>query len=145
MRVIIDTHILISALLSPSPSRPPAAIINHAVAGTFDLIVSETTIAELNGKIASKDYLASRLPNEVVELFIAAMRATAVIVPEITEDIPLLSRDRKDDYLLMHAVIEDVDLLATGDKDLLVLGEIAGVRIVSPTEFVAILEAQTDV
>ena len=97
-----------------SHGKPRAAVIS-----------SETTIAELKGKILSKPYLTSRLPDEVVDPFIHLLRSVAVIVPEIEEDVPAVSRDRKDDYLLMHAVIEDAHYLVTGDKDLLVLGTVA--------------------
>ena len=68
------------------------------------------------------------------------MRTIARVLPEITDEIPVHSRDRKDDYLLEHAVREQPDYLVSGDKDLLTLGEHAGVRIVSPARFVEILD-----
>lgn len=143
MRALIDTNVLISVLLSPSSSKPPAAIIDHAFANTFEFLVSETTIRELRNKVAAKPYLASRLTNDVVETFVLVISDLAAILPELEEEFPALSRDRKDDYLLFHAVTEGADFLVTGDKDLLVLERIDAARIVSPAEFVAILAAET--
>ena len=53
--------------------------------------------------------------------------------------MPSVTRDRKDDYLLAYAVVGRADYLVTGDRDLLVLGEVEGVRIVSPAGFVGAL------
>ena len=41
----------------------------------------------------------------------------------------------KDDYLLAYALVGSADYLATGDDDLPDLGEVEGVRIVSPSDF----------
>jgi predicted nucleic acid-binding protein len=53
--------------------------------------------------------------------------------------VPAVVRDPKDDYLIAHSVLEQVDYLVSGDKDLLVLGSVLGVRIVSPADFALLL------
>ena len=63
----------------------------------------------------------------------------AVAVPDIPGDIPALTRDPKDDYLLACAVVGQADYIVTGDDDLLVLKEVEGVRMVSAGEFWQIL------
>lgn len=50
-----------------------------------------------------------------------------------------MTRDPKDDYLIAYAVIGEADYLVTGDKDLLVLEQIAGVTIVTPARFADLL------
>ncbi len=143
MRALIDTNVLISVLLSTSSSKPPAAIIDHAFARTFELLLSETTIAELRDKVATKRYLSSRLSSKEVTEFVRVLSDVATILPELAEEFPALSGDRKDDHLLFHAVTENANFLVSGDKDLLVLRKIDTTRIVSPAEVVAILEAET--
>ena len=66
----------------------------------------------------------------------------ATIPPPITQVIPKVGRDFKDDYLLAYASVEEVDYLVSGDEDLQVLKEVNGVRIVSPAEFLKILRNQ---
>jgi len=44
-------------------------------------------------------------------------------------------RDPKDRYLLTYAVNYAIDFLITGDKDLLVLGQVENVRILTPAQF----------
>jgi putative PIN family toxin of toxin-antitoxin system len=138
VRACVDTNILISYLLGPGSVQPPSRIIRGAYAGAFSLAIVETTLNELRSKVGSKPYLAARIENRQLEEFISDLRMVAEIVPQPTR-IPSVTRDRKDDYLVAPAVLERVDFIVSGDKDLRVIGEIAGVRIVSPAEFVRIL------
>ena len=46
----------------------------------------------------------------------------------------------EDDLVVSAAISGDVDFLVTGDKDLLALRRHGGIRIVSPREFVELLE-----
>lgn len=46
-----------------------------------------------------------------------------------------LCRDPKDDMFLDCAVAGGAKYLISGDKDLLTLGSVAGVKIVTPAEF----------
>jgi predicted nucleic acid-binding protein len=46
-----------------------------------------------------------------------------------------LSRDADDDKFLHLAAAADAVALVTGDRDLLVLGEFAGIPILSPSRF----------
>lgn len=45
-----------------------------------------------------------------------------------------------EDYLTVHAVIELIDYLVSGDKDLLVLNDFEGVRIITPATFVELFD-----
>ncbi|MEM7533787.1 MAG: putative toxin-antitoxin system toxin component, PIN family, partial [Chloroflexota bacterium] len=57
-------------------------------------------------------------------------------VPQLEHEIPQICRDPKDDYLLAYAIAGKADYIVTGDKDLLVLEEIEGVKIVKVHDFV---------
>jgi predicted nucleic acid-binding protein len=49
-------------------------------------------------------------------------------------------RDRDDDNVLATAVAGQADIILTGDDDLLVLGEYNGIRILSPRQFVELMD-----
>ena len=49
-------------------------------------------------------------------------------------------RDRDDDKVLETAVAGQADIILTGDRDLLILGEHNGIRILSPRQFVEIMD-----
>lgn len=145
MRALVDTKIIVRYLLrtgSPAPA-PPSFIVRAALAGRFRLVVPGETIDGLTVKVASKPYLAEHIPEELVDSLVELLSAGAEVLPALAETPRQMTRDPGDDYLIAHAVLEQVDYLVTGDKDLLVLGDVAGVQIVSPAGFVAILEAET--
>jgi predicted nucleic acid-binding protein len=54
-----------------------------------------------------------------------------------------VSRDPDDDHVLAAAVVGEADCIVTGDKDLLVLDPYEGIRIVTPREFLDVLEGQS--
>jgi putative PIN family toxin of toxin-antitoxin system len=143
MRVCIDATVLISYLLRGSDEHPPGVVVNAGLTGRFDLILNEKTLIETRQSISSKPYLSRRILEIDLEALAVGLALVATVIPETASPFPAVTRDPGDDYLIAHAVLEQVDYLVTGDKDLLVLGEVAGVQIVSPAGFVAILEAET--
>jgi predicted nucleic acid-binding protein len=52
----------------------------------------------------------------------------------------MVTRDIKDDYLLAYALVGRADYLVTGGEDLLVLGDVEGVKIVRPAEFWRVIQ-----
>jgi putative PIN family toxin of toxin-antitoxin system len=118
-----------------------ARILRAAFAGTISLVIVDTTFRELHEKVQNKPWLSQRIPSEASYVLAARLSTSALVIPH-PEYLPIVTRDRRDDYMLAPAVLEHVDFLVSGDKDLLVLGGHAGVRIVSPADFVAILDDQ---
>ena len=110
MRVMIDTNILISALLFPN-SQMDALIVR--VTTEHQLVLSSYVVDELlnvvrrkfRNKFESMDLLLSRLPYELV------------YTPEHPEPGLFDIRDEKDYPVLYSAVTKDVDVFITGDKD----------------------------
>lgn len=54
---------------------------------------------------------------------------------------PKVCRDSDDDYILAAAVNAECNFLVTGDKDLLALKDVAGMKIVTPREFAELVSA----
>ncbi len=65
----------------------------------------------------------------------------AETVSHISESIPAVTRDPKDDYLIAYALVGEADYLVTGDQELLVIGQIDTVKIVTPRDFLSIFDA----
>ena len=132
---------LISYLLLPRAEGVIASIIAAASLGTFTLLLPEELLEELALVTREKPYLASRIRPEQVDTFVQALREIGEPLSPIEEQLPPVSRDAKDDYLLAAAVISRADFLVTGDKDLLVLGEVERLKILTPTAFATLLAA----
>ncbi len=136
MRAVVDANPLVNFLLTSSSTSPIVFILRAAIAGRFRMLVASETIGEVRDTTAKKPYLAARISDRDIEALLRTLRSIADILPALTETIPVVCRDRKDDYLLAHAARAQADYLITGDDDLLVLGNHAGVEIVSPSAFI---------
>ncbi|HVL22795.1 MAG TPA: putative toxin-antitoxin system toxin component, PIN family [Thermomicrobiales bacterium] len=140
MRAYLDTNLYISYLIYPFGDAPPSAIVNAGISGRFTILFSDPTLREVLDKTLNKPSLRERLSHAEVDDLFDLLDETGEHLEEIREPFPALVRDRKDDYLVAHAVLAQADFLVSGDKDLLAIGEIEGVRIVSPADFVRILD-----
>jgi uncharacterized protein len=139
VRVLLDTNLFISYLLFPHGRNNPTLIVEAAVVGVFTLLLAGEGLAELTRRVSTKPYLIRRITPSDLAAALATLEAAGEIIPPIAAAVPATSRDRKDDYLLAYAVVGQADYLVTGDRDLLTLGEVEGVRIVSPATFMALL------
>ncbi|MFZ0678069.1 putative toxin-antitoxin system toxin component, PIN family [Candidatus Binatus sp.] len=135
MRVVLDTNILISALIIQTGN--PAAIYRGWQEGHFTVLTCAEHLDELRATLRKpaiaeriKPYKAGSLVNELKKL------------AECVDELPRVrrSRDPSDDFLLSLSEAGRADYLVTGDKSgLLALKHHKGTRIVSARAFAALL------
>ena len=118
MRAVLDPNILIAALLSPSGA--PARLISGWLCGEFELVVSETLLAELERALAYPKLRRRVTPDEATA-FAALLRHEATLAAD-PPNPARRSADPGDDYLLALAEAERA-LLVTGDQHLLTLAD----------------------
>ena len=130
-RVVIDTNVLISGLLSASST--PAQAVDKAVTKA-QLVATLETLRELIAKVHSPQF----------DRYVHRERRDALLerVASLVEIIDVLqtiraSRDPKDDKFLEAAVNGRADVIVTGDKDLLDLNPFRGIAIVTPAAYLA--------
>ncbi len=135
MRVVLDTNILVSAVIAPAGK--PAAIVRAWLDGEFTLLSCAAHVDELRATLQKprvaeliKPHKAGRLVNQIRKL---------------AEDVGELPRvecspDPTDDFLLALAEAGQADYLVTGDKSgLLALASHQATRIIAAREFAALL------
>jgi hypothetical protein len=135
MRVVLDTNILVSALIAPAGK--PAAIYNAWAEGKFTLLTCAAQLEELLAALQKprvaelvKPYKAGRLVNQIKRLAEDA-RPLPPVKP---------SPDLTDDFLLALCEAGNADYLVTGDKSgLLALDRHKTTRIVSASDFAALV------
>jgi putative PIN family toxin of toxin-antitoxin system len=133
MRVVLDTNILVSALIAPAGK--PAAIYSAWVEGKFTLLTGAAHLDELLATLQKprvaelvKPYQAGRLVNQIKWL-----AEDAGVLPPVNR-----SSDPTDDFLLALCEAGNADYLVTGDKSgLLALDHHKATRIVSASDFAA--------
>lgn len=129
MRIVLDTNVIVSALLL-SESIPRRA---------FDKALDQDTIlistpvllefAEVLGREKLNKYLREE---ERIRFLIALLKETELI--EITEQVADC-RDENDNKFLDLALSGKADCIISGDDDLLVLNPYRGVSIINPRDF----------
>lgn len=127
MRVMLDTNVLISALLFPGGRM---SSLMDIIFTQHELVLSSYVVEEL------KRVVRRKFPTKLlaVEKLLLTMRYEYVYTPTEMDETLFAIRDIKDYPVLYTAIIEDVDVLITGDKD---FSDIAIDRpaIMMPAEF----------
>lgn len=128
MRVVLDTNVYISAILFGGECEE---ILKIASQGLFDIIVSNKILDEIRSVLKGKFHWMDKQIFEVIKY----IKDIAFIVnPEIS--LSLVKEDPSDNKIIECAVASKATYIVTGDKHhLLPIKEYAGIKIISPMEF----------
>jgi putative PIN family toxin of toxin-antitoxin system len=128
-RAVVDTNVLVSGL---GWSGPPAELVDALLAGRLQLVTTEALLTELR-RVLDYPRLAGALtrtgltPTQLVDLI---REASIVVMP--ARGVAVV-RDAADNRLLEAALAGEVEMIVSGDDDLLVLRSFQGIPIVTPT------------
>lgn len=137
LRAVVDTNIVIRALIKPRGTVGP--ILVRLAAGDYVVLYSEPVLDELLAKLALPRIRGKySLDDDVVEATVALLALRGELVSP-TRHIKVC-RDPRDDMFIEAALAGNAQYLVTGDDDLLVLKQFETVRIVSPRTFLAALQ-----
>ncbi|MFN7571524.1 MAG: putative toxin-antitoxin system toxin component, PIN family [Betaproteobacteria bacterium] len=136
MRVILDTNVLLAALISPYGA--PDAIYRAWRAARFDLVTSAAQLDELR-RVSRYPKLKAILPAHRIGTLVNNMQRAIMLdaLPPLPQGIE--AADSNDAFLLVMALAGEADYLVTGDRraGLLQRGSIGRTRIVTPSAFCA--------
>lgn len=132
-RVVVDSNVLISALLQPSGRTAAVLETIRAVGGV--LLFADETFEELASRL-SRPKFDRYVARATRERFLADLAAVGEWVA-ITGAVRAC-RDPDDDKFLEVALNGAADCLVSGDGDLLALGAFEGVAILTPRDFLEV-------
>ena len=138
MRVVLDTNIFLSALLSER--GPPAAIVDAWRAGRFKLVSSLDQISEFK-RATRYPRLRPYLTRGAVGLAVNGLRAAEVLLKRLPGGAT--APDPGDDYLNAIAIASGARFLVSGDRDVLSMQHVGPTRIVSAKRFVSVQARQS--
>lgn len=131
LRIVIDTNVIVSALIFFSSNSMQALTFARE---NGVLLTSIDTLAELND-VLSRPKFNRYITQEIRADFLASLANETEIV-DIKEKITEC-RDSKDNKFLELAVSGNADILVTGDQDLLVLHPFRNTQILTVTSFLS--------
>lgn len=126
MRIMLDTNILISALVFHSMEQ-----LIKKITENYSIVLCSYVIDEIHEVVERK------FPNKIMDLerFLTKLPFELIYTPQIIEKHNLFTiRDPNDEKVLYSAIIADVDILLTGDKDFFDI-DIEKPEILTPSAF----------
>jgi uncharacterized protein len=124
IRAVLDTNTIVSGV---GWGGTPGAVLDAALDGQDEIITSPALLDELR-RVLSYAKLQAVVgdADELIKLL-----ALAAIVVTPTETVTI-SRDPDDDGLIEGALAANADVIVTGDQDLLTLGRIGQIQVLTP-------------
>lgn len=133
MKVFLDTNVLASA----AATRGLCADVLRQVFASHQLFISEQVLNELNSVLRFKFGVGQ----DLIDDFIWLLQQDTVLAQPT--QLPRVELQDKDDLPILGAAIAaGAEVLVTGDKELLELGHIKDLEILSPRQFWEKLKAQ---
>lgn len=133
IRVVIDTNVFIRYLLKPNPVI--RYLIEEVWLNDEIVVVSAPELISELAEVLDRDYIQALITSAESQLLLSVIRLKADTLPSLGK-IPTYTRDPKDDKFVACAIAGQVDYLITLDQDILVLQTLAGVRMVTPYQFI---------
>jgi putative PIN family toxin of toxin-antitoxin system len=126
MRVFLDTNVLVAA----AATRGLCADVLRELLVSHQIVISAPLLAELRKILHTK----VGIPEEMISTFVEVLTQDSIL-SENTQLTNIDIDDKEDILILSTALNGNAELFVTGDKELLDLGKIESMRIVSPREF----------
>jgi len=134
LRVVLDTNQFVSSVLVRQGL--PAQVFDAWRRREFLLVTLPFIIAEIRSTL-SYPRIRRKYPltDDDVDRLVALLEQDALVVPGEIDAIGTIPADPADDRVLACAVEGQADLIVSGDRHLLDLGEYQGISIVTVREF----------
>jgi putative PIN family toxin of toxin-antitoxin system len=129
MRIVLDTNVLISALMF---GGNPRKILEKVIRGDIELYLSEAIISEL-GEVLKRPKFG--LPISIVNQIISELSSISESVRP-SKRINKVKVDPTDNRILECAIEEKAEYIVSWDNHLLDLKEFRSIKIVSPQHFI---------
>lgn len=130
MRLVLDTNVLVAAVVADGLCRDLVRVRLRP----HTIVTSEPLMRELRTTLRTKFKTA---PDELPWLSILRERADIVMPKSLGKRV---CRDKDDDVVLATAVSGRAKVIVTGDDDLLVLKRFGAIAILSPRQFLELLD-----
>jgi len=132
LRIVLDTNVLVSALLNPRGN--PARILRLVLQGDLTVVINEAILAEYRDVLERPRF---ELDQDAVQTILDTIRSKGLDTPALAESLSL--PDRGDEPFLEAALAAHADALATGNRKHFPTEACKGQRVLNPSEFLRLL------
>ena len=139
MRVVFDTNVLISALIT---TGKPKELFQQAVKGHIQLVISMSILKEFS-QITKDPRIRKYASEDNVIAFLRIIDKVAKIT-KIKSQFNAVKEDPDDDMVVRTAFDGKANYIVSGDKHLLSLGTYRGIRIINVDEMLTLLKKKKE-
>ena len=136
MRVVLDTNVLVSALIKAGKPRD----LFLKLAKEEQIILSRTILEEFL-EVTEDPKVAKYLNQQDVTVFLNVLGNTASIV-HMKSKFRAVKEDPDDDVIVRTAYDGKADYIVSGDRHLLALKEYKGIKIATIDEMLQVLDSR---
>ena len=133
LRVVLDTNVLISAIISDGKPRD---LLRKGISKEFRIVTSDLLLRELGTVLHRPKFKTDK--DEIQRIILALMQAAEVV--EVVSKFNLVEEDPKDDMIVETAYDGKADFIVSGDSHLLELKSFRGIKIVGVKQMPTCLE-----
>jgi putative PIN family toxin of toxin-antitoxin system len=132
IRAVVDTSVLTRYLIRPSAAIKELIEVRW-LGDQVQMVTAPELVKELED-VLKRDTIQALIQPQEGQALLDAIDLKAEILPPLGR-IPSYTRDPKDDKFVACALAGDAGYVVTADKDILVLGALSSVQVVTPEEF----------
>ena len=137
MKIVFDTNILISALIT---TGKPRELLHEATEGQIQLILSKGILKEF-GEVSNDPRIRKYVDQDDIIAFLKIIDKVAKIT-KVKSRFKAVKDDPDDDVVLKTAFDGKADYIVSGDKHLLSHGAFRGIKILTADEMLTHLKEQ---
>jgi putative PIN family toxin of toxin-antitoxin system len=134
-RIVLDTNVLISALIKPGK---PRALLLEIAKGKFQLVLSRQILDEFARTVADPK-ISRYVDEEDITRYMKVIGSAATIV-SVKSRFRVVKQDPSDDIILRTAYDGKARYVVTGDEHLLSLKQYRRVKILTISEALEMLK-----
>ncbi len=135
-RVVLDTNVLISAIISDGKPRD---LLRKGISKEFHIVTSDLLLRELGAVLRRPKFKTDE--DEIHRIILALIQASEVV--QVTSKFNIVEDDPKDDMIVETAYDGKADFVVSGDNHLLALKSFRGIKIVGVKQMLVYLEKTT--
>lgn len=133
MRIVCDTNVLVSGILFGGHARQILLLVSR---GRLTNFISDEILLEAKKVLSRPKFKLS--PQQLMAIM-ALFRDTFELVYPVQRH-KVIQSDPDDNRILDAALEAQAEIIVSGDKHLLAIGQWRGIRVLSPAEFVKEIE-----
>ena len=134
-RLVVDTNVVISAVTNTG--KRYQFLLEAVLGGKCTLVTSDEIIREIRAVLGRPKF---RLDEDDIDGAMSVLESLSEVI-ETKSKFRVVNRDPNDDMFINAAYDGSADYIVSGDCDLLDLKEWKGIKVVSATEMLEILQS----